>query len=246
MSESNRTRTLKIEVKDKTFFEDWSKDYDERRNKSFLEKSKKNMLSLVEQFKNDIHSCYLEIGLGTGEGFEMTSTQFQFSYGTDISEGMVRQSSLKGERIKNLFVADACSLPLRKNSFDFIICQDVLEHVPDQSKLVFEISRILRGDGVAIITTPNPLWSPILYIAEKLRLKVEEGDHKFVFLKGLVKKCLKNEYGHESISTDKAFMMLPIISKLDKVVERFVNKSPVSSLGFSQMCIIKKPNKISD
>jgi ubiquinone/menaquinone biosynthesis C-methylase UbiE len=235
---------LKTEVKDKIFFEDWSKDYDERRNKSFLEKSKKNMLSLVKQFKNDdIHSCYLEVGLGTGEGFEMTSAQFQFSYGTDISEGMVRKSSLKGGRIKNLFVADACNLPLVENSFDFVICQDVLEHVPDQSKLFFEISRILRGDGVAIITTPNPLWSPILYLAEKLKLKVEEGDHKFVFLKGLVKKCLKNEYGPVSISTEKAFMMLPISCKLDKIVERFANKSPVSMLGFSQMCIIKKPNK---
>jgi ubiquinone/menaquinone biosynthesis C-methylase UbiE len=223
-------------TREKTFFEEWSKDYDQRRNKSFLEKSKKNMQSLVEQFMIDKnHFYYLEIGLGTGEVFEMRSTKFQFSYGTDISEGMVRRSLLKGKRYKNLFVADACYLPLRKNSFDFIICQDVLEHVPDQSKLVFEISRILKNNGVAIITTPNPLWAPILYLAEKLKLKVEEGEHKFVFLHGLVKRCLKKEYGYDRILTD---------TKIDKAVEYFANKSRISKLGFSQLFIIIKPNSM--
>jgi ubiquinone/menaquinone biosynthesis C-methylase UbiE len=236
---------LKTGIREKTFFEEWSIDYDERRNKSFLEKSKKNMLSLVEQFKKDNnHSYYLEIGLGTGEIFEMTSPRFQFSYGTDVSEGMVRQSFLKGRRMKNLFVADACYLPLRKNSFDFIICQDVLEHVPDHPKLVFEISRILKSGGVAVITTPNPLWAPILYLAEKLKLKVEEGQHKFVFLHKVVKRCLKNEYGHDGILTEKAFMMLPISTKIDKIVEGLANKVHFSRLGFSQLCIIIKPNSI--
>jgi ubiquinone/menaquinone biosynthesis C-methylase UbiE len=236
---------LKAGTREKSFFEEWSKDYDERRNKSFLEKSKQNMLSLVKQFKKDNnHSSYLEIGLGTGEVFEMTSPRFQCSYGTDLSEGMVRRSFMKGKRISNLFVADACYLPLRKSSFDFIVCQDVLEHVPDQPKLVFEISRILKSDGIAIITTPNPLWAPILYLAEKLKLKVEEGKHRFVFLHGLVKKCLKNEYGHNGILTEKAFMMLPISTKIDKVVECLASKSRISKLGFSQMCILIKPNSI--
>jgi ubiquinone/menaquinone biosynthesis C-methylase UbiE len=209
-------------------------------------KSLKKMLSLVEQFKKgNNYSYYLEIGLGTGEIFEMTSPRFKFSYGTDISEGMVRQSSLKGKKLKNLFVADVCYLPLRKNSFDFIICQDVIEHVPDQSKLVSEISRILRGGGVAVITTPNPLWAPILYLAEKLKLKVQEGQHKFVFLHNLVKECLKKEYGHNNdILHERAFMMLPINTTIDKIVEGFANVNYISRFGFSQLCIIKRHSSI--
>jgi ubiquinone/menaquinone biosynthesis C-methylase UbiE len=219
------------------FFEQWSKDYDELRNKSFLEKSKKNMALIVEQYKHDKHNL-LEIGLGTGEGFEMISARFNFSYGMDVSEGMVRRAYFKGKMKNNLFVSDACSLPLQNDSFDFIICQDVVEHVPNQHQLILEIRRVLKDNGIAIITTPNPLWTPILYVAEKLKLKVEEGEHEFTFLSGLIKNSLR---GRDcSIIIERPFMMFPIKSRLDKFIEPLANKKFFSKFGFSQMCIIKK------
>lgn len=116
---------------------------------------------------------------------------FDFSFGMDISEGMVRRTYSKIKDM-DLFVEDACSFALKSESFDFIICQDVLEHVPFQEKLILEISRILKSGGIDIITIPNPLWSPVLYFAEKVKLKVEEGEHKFIFLPKMVKKILKD------------------------------------------------------
>ena len=75
---------------EKSFFEDWSKDYDKRRNKSFLERSKERMRILVENYANS-NSRFLEIGLGTGEVFDLVSPRFENSYGTDISEGMLTE-----------------------------------------------------------------------------------------------------------------------------------------------------------
>lgn len=197
------------------------------------------MTSVVDKhIVND--SDFLEIGLGTGEVFELLSSRFRFSCGTDISEGMVRKTHSKEKVRKELFVGDACNLPLKSNSFDFLVCQDVLEHVPYQEKLILEICRVLKKDGVGIITTPNPLWSPILYLAEKLRLKVEEGEHKFVFLPGKVKKSLKKSKC--IIINARPFMMIPVKSSLDRFFESLSNKKIFSKLGFSQMCIIKKLN----
>jgi len=221
---------------EKTFFEEWAVDYDERRNKSFLEKSKQYMNSIVDNYSH--HGNFLEIGLGTGEVFELISSKFDMPYGMDISEGMVRKTHSKEKIKKRLFVGDACNLPIKSNSCDFIVCQDVLEHVPYQGRMILEICRILNSNGIAIITTPNPLWSPVLYIAEKLKLKVEEGDHKFVFLNRLVKKIIKNSQCQ--ITSSKPFMMIPIKSSFDNFIESLGGTSLLSKLAFSQMCIITK------
>ena len=221
---------------ERTFFEEWARDYDERRNKSFLEKSKKHMSSIVDKYNH--HGTFLEIGLGTGEVFELISSKFDVSHGMDISEGMVRRTYSKEKIKRRLFVGDACNLPIKSNSFDFIVCQDVLEHVPYQNKMILEICRVLKENGNAIITTPNPLWSPVLYVAEKLKLKVEEGEHKFVFLNSLVKKTIKNSNCHVVRSTP--FMMVPIKSNMDKFLESLSNYEFLSKLAFSQMCIVTK------
>lgn len=221
---------------ERAFFEEWSTDYDERRNKSFLEKSKQHMTSIVDSYNHQ--GIFLEIGLGTGEVFELISSKFNIPHGMDISHGMVRKTYSKEKVKKRLFVGDVCNLPIKSNSFDFIVCQDVLEHVPFQDKMIIEICRVLKKNGIAIITTPNPLWAPALYIAEKMKLKVEEGEHKFVFLNRLVKKTIKNsEY---QIISSKPFMMIPIKSKFDKFAESLSNYRILARMGFSQMCIIKK------
>jgi len=228
---------LKQKEYEKKFFEDWAIDYDERRNKSFLEKSKHGMLQIIANYKKN-KETFLEIGLGTGELFELLSNKFHFVSGMDISEGMVRRTNSKKIKKKDLFVGDGCNLPLQSNLFDFIICQDVLEHVPNQEKLILGICQVLKPNGIAIITTPNPLWAPILYFAEKLKMKVEEGEHKFVFLPKLVNKTLKNSQCN--ILSNDSFMMLPIKSKLDNLIEPLCHKNIFSRFGFSQMCIINK------
>jgi len=50
--------------------------------------------------------------------------------------------------------ADICDLPFDDESFDFIICNHVLEHIPDDTKALSELFRVLRTDGTAILQVP--------------------------------------------------------------------------------------------
>nr|WP_169718949.1 class I SAM-dependent methyltransferase [Aequorivita capsosiphonis] len=50
--------------------------------------------------------------------------------------------------------ADICDLPFTDNEFDFIICNHVLEHIPDDTKAMLEIYRILAPGGTAILQIP--------------------------------------------------------------------------------------------
>ncbi|MFZ0490324.1 MAG: class I SAM-dependent methyltransferase [Salegentibacter sp.] len=53
--------------------------------------------------------------------------------------------------------ADICDLPFEDNSFDFILCNHVLEHIPDDTKAMQELFRILRPGGTAILQIPQEL-----------------------------------------------------------------------------------------
>ena len=50
--------------------------------------------------------------------------------------------------------ADICDLPFKDNSFDFIICNHVLEHIPDDTKAIQELYRVLAPSGTAILQVP--------------------------------------------------------------------------------------------
>ncbi|MBA3705845.1 MAG: methyltransferase domain-containing protein [Bacteroidetes bacterium] len=46
-------------------------------------------------------------------------------------------------------------IPLERNSTDFVLCQEGIEHFSDQFKALQEFNRILKLNGSLIITTPN-------------------------------------------------------------------------------------------
>lgn len=50
--------------------------------------------------------------------------------------------------------ADICDLPFEDNSFNFIICNHVLEHIPNDTKAMQEIYRVLAPAGTAILQVP--------------------------------------------------------------------------------------------
>lgn len=50
---------------------------------------------------------------------------------------------------------DGQRLPFADKSFDSVICNQVLEHVPEPSLLISEIQRVLRPGGVLFLTTPQ-------------------------------------------------------------------------------------------
>lgn len=50
--------------------------------------------------------------------------------------------------------ADICDLPFDSNQFDYIICNHVLEHIPNDTKAMNELYRVLAPGGTAILQVP--------------------------------------------------------------------------------------------
>jgi SAM-dependent methyltransferase len=53
--------------------------------------------------------------------------------------------------------ADICNLPFDDNKFDIILCNHVLEHIPDDTKAMKELYRVLKPNGMAILQIPQDL-----------------------------------------------------------------------------------------
>ena len=53
--------------------------------------------------------------------------------------------------------ADICNLPFKDNEFDYIFCNHVLEHIPDDNKAMSELFRVLAPNGIGIFQIPQDL-----------------------------------------------------------------------------------------
>ena len=53
--------------------------------------------------------------------------------------------------------ADICKLPFKDNSYDVILCNHVLEHIPDDTKAMQELYRVLKPGGWGIFQIPQDL-----------------------------------------------------------------------------------------
>jgi 2-polyprenyl-3-methyl-5-hydroxy-6-metoxy-1,4-benzoquinol methylase len=100
----------------------------------------------------------LDIASGSGYGTKILAEHAEFVYGVDVDEPAV-------EYAKNNFsapnitykVGDGEKIPLDNASVDVVITFETIEHVKDYKKFVKEIRRVLKPDGIAIVSTPNEL-----------------------------------------------------------------------------------------
>lgn len=51
-------------------------------------------------------------------------------------------------------ISDIIDIPVEDNTFDVILCSEVLEHIPNPEMAIKEFSRILKPGGMLILTAP--------------------------------------------------------------------------------------------
>ncbi len=74
--------------------------------------------------------------------------------GVDINLKAIEYCSKKDGKEYYLHCA-AEKLPFQDNEFDKVLCLDTLEHVDDEVKTISEIRRVLRPNGLLVLSVPN-------------------------------------------------------------------------------------------
>ncbi len=92
----------------------------------------------------------LDLGCGGGRNTAYMANQGLQVVGVDISYEQLKKGSLVTKRCQ----ADACCLPFKADSFDYVLCSELLEHLASPGSCISEVYRILKDGGIAVITCP--------------------------------------------------------------------------------------------
>ena len=96
----------------------------------------------------------LDIACGEGYGSAALIQSGAHSLtGVDISTEAVEHA--KRAYGINAIVGNAEAIPLPDNSVDFIVSFETIEHVPNPEVFLKECLRVIRADGLVLISTPN-------------------------------------------------------------------------------------------
>jgi SAM-dependent methyltransferase len=107
----------------------------------------------------------LDLGSGVGYGAAITAAaqSVNFLIAFDISSrALAFGKGSYGEKI-SFVTGDAGALPFCKDSRESVVCLDVIEPVPDAERVLREIARVLRPEGLLIVSTPNKWTTSPLY-----------------------------------------------------------------------------------
>jgi len=99
----------------------------------------------------------LEIGTGVGSFTETLFPRCGSYVGVEFDVTACAEARKRTSGKAEILQADARHLPLPDESFSFIICLEVLEHLGDWRAGVRHIHRCLKNDGTAIISVPYRL-----------------------------------------------------------------------------------------
>ncbi|WP_414622718.1 class I SAM-dependent methyltransferase [Calothrix sp. CCY 0018] len=101
----------------------------------------------------------LDIACGEGYGAALLTKVAQSVVGVDISEEAIEYATKQYYTYENLkFLIGSCeSVPLADNSIDVVTSFETIEHHDKHEEMMQEIKRVLKPDGVLIISSPNRL-----------------------------------------------------------------------------------------
>lgn len=100
-----------------------------------------------------INSVVLDVGCNTGAlALPLMNEKKCLVRGIDVVPELVEKAKKNGVFAQ---VGEAEKLPFKNNNFDVVICCEVLEHLFNPEDAIIEAKRVLKEDGIYIITIPH-------------------------------------------------------------------------------------------
>lgn len=150
-----------------------------------------------------VHGNLLEVGCGQGRGVTWLMPKVESFAAIDKIAEIVE--GLKAKFPGGNFVAgNIPPLPFDDQTFDCVVSFQVIEHIADDHLYLREISRVLKPNGLALITTPNrPMslsrnpWHEREYTADELSALAKKY-FKVVDMKGITGNEKVMQYYHRN------------------------------------------------
>lgn len=98
----------------------------------------------------------LDIASGSGYGTALLAETAKKVYGVDIDENSVSYAKENyGKKNIEYKVGSGTDIPLSDGSVDVVVTYETIEHIKDYKKFLAETKRVLKKDGLLLVSTPN-------------------------------------------------------------------------------------------
>ncbi|MFH1732010.1 MAG: class I SAM-dependent methyltransferase [Planctomycetota bacterium] len=101
----------------------------------------------------------LDLACGEGYGSSILATRAAEVTAVELDPAVVQHAAAKYRRDNLRFIAGSITdIPLKgEQLFDVVVCFEAIEHIEDHDRLLNEVKRLLKDDGVFVVSTPNKL-----------------------------------------------------------------------------------------
>lgn len=100
----------------------------------------------------------LDMGCGEGAYVVALAEAGANAHGVEFEAAKVEGLRRRHPDFDSVVQGDIENLPFEDGSFDLVLLNEVLEHVPHQERALGEARRVLRPDGRLVILSPNRLY----------------------------------------------------------------------------------------
>lgn len=98
----------------------------------------------------------LDIACGEGYGSNLMSEFAKEVVGVDLSSKIIDHAQNKYIKSNLSFlVGSASSIPFENDTFDVVVSYETLEHLYEHEEMISECHRVLKNNGILIISTPE-------------------------------------------------------------------------------------------
>lgn len=97
----------------------------------------------------------LDIACGTGYGVAILKRTADHVTGVDVDVDAASEAQAVCDDKAAVLLADGLGLPFADESFDVVTSFETLEHLYERAKFLSELHRVLKPNGVLLLSTPN-------------------------------------------------------------------------------------------
>ena len=117
--------------------------------------------AILKRLPPDENFSLLDLGCGDGSLLNLLSNRYSNVLGVDGAEKMIEIARKKYPHLAKRFLIDDITkeFPIADNSFDVVLCNMVLMDLENIETTISEIHRVLKCDGVFILTINHPCFS---------------------------------------------------------------------------------------
>jgi O-antigen biosynthesis protein len=191
----------------------------------------------------------LDIACGTGYGLGFLKGRAKRVTGVDVNIEAAREARNECDEKASVLLGDGLNLPFKNESFDVVTSFETLEHLHQRPQFLAELKRVLRSEGVLLLSTPNANYTnPVKgkprnpfhvfeYTPEELCAELEN----YFTIENFLGQSLKAQFGIPPFQDAQHKLANDFVTQTKLVGWKIINKMPLGLRENISETIWKRP-----